>query len=54
MSIGTLFVIVLIFALLGGFSVRFGGHRYGLGHGGVGMLGTILIVIVILMRLSRI
>ena len=38
MSLGTILVIILIFALLGGFSGRFGGYGYGFGHGGVGLL----------------
>jgi Protein of unknown function (DUF3309) len=54
MSLGTILVIILMFALLGGFSGRFGGYGYGFGHGGVGLLGTLLIVIVILMLLGRI
>jgi hypothetical protein len=53
MSIGTVLVIVLIIFLLGGFSGRFGGYGYGYGHGGVGLIGTILIVVV-LMLLGRI
>jgi hypothetical protein len=30
-----------------------GGYGYGFGHGGVGLLGTLLIVVVILMLLGR-
>lgn len=54
MSLGTILVIALIILLLGGFSGRFGGYGYGFGHGGVGILGTVLIVIVVLMVLGRI
>lgn len=54
MPLGTLLLIVLVIALLGGFSGRFGGYGYGYGHGGVGIIGTVLIVIVILMVLGRI
>jgi len=46
MSLGTLLVIILTIFLLGGFSGRFGRHGYGFGHGGVGVLGTILIIVV--------
>jgi hypothetical protein len=35
MSLGLIFVIVLIVFLLGGFSGRFGGYGYGFGHGGL-------------------
>jgi len=53
---GTILVILLIIALLGGFSGRFAGYGYGYGYGydGIGVLGTILIIIVVLMRLGRI
>jgi hypothetical protein len=54
MSLGLILVILLIIFLLGGFSGRFGGYGYGFGHGGVGLIGTILIIIVILMLLGRI
>ena len=54
MSLGTILIIVLAVFLLGGFSGRFGGYGYGYGHTGVGVLGTILIVVVILMVLGRI
>jgi Protein of unknown function (DUF3309) len=46
-------IVILIIFLLGGFSGRFGGYSYGFGHGGVGILGAILIVSVILMLLGR-
>ena len=51
MSLGLILVII---ALLGGFSGRFGGYGYGYGHGGVGILGVVLIVIVVLMLVGRI
>lgn len=54
MTLGTILVILLIIALLGGFSGRLGGYGYGFGHGGVGVLGVILIVVVILMLTGRI
>jgi hypothetical protein len=53
MSLGTILLIILIIALLGGFSGRFGGYGYGFGHGGVGILGTVLIVVLILVLLGR-
>jgi len=46
MSLGLILVIILIIFLVGGFSGRFGGYGYGYGHGGVGLIGTILIIIV--------
>ena len=39
-------VIVLVIFLLGGFSGRFGGYGYGFGHGGIGVIGVILIILV--------
>ncbi len=54
MTLGTIILIALIILLIGGFSGRFGGYGYGFGHGGVGLLGTALIVIVVLMVLGRI
>jgi len=53
MSLGLILVIVLIVFLLGGFSGRFGGYGYGFGHGGIGVLGTVLIIVVVLMLLGR-
>jgi hypothetical protein len=54
MSIGTILVIILIIFLLGGFSGRFGGYGYGMGHSGMGLGGVILIVLVILLLLGKI
>ena len=45
MSIGLILVILLVIALFGGFSGRFGGYGYGYGHGGIGVLGVVLIVV---------
>jgi hypothetical protein len=53
MTIGTILIIVLIVALLGGFTGVVGGYGYGFGHGGVGVLGTVLIIVVILVLLGR-
>lgn len=41
MSHGSILIILLLIALLGGFSGRFGGYVCGFGHGGVGLLGRI-------------
>jgi hypothetical protein len=53
MSLGTILIIILIAALLGGFTGVVGGYGYGFGHGGVGVLGTVLIVVLILVLLGR-
>ncbi len=54
MSLGTILIIILIIALLGGFSGRFGGYGYGFGHGGVGVLGVVLIIVIVLLLTGRI
>jgi transposase len=54
MSLGLILVIILVIALFGGFSGRFGGYGYGYGHGGVGVIGIILIVLVVLLLMGRI
>ena len=36
MSLGLIFLIIVVVLLLGGFSGRFGGYGYGYGHRGVG------------------
>ncbi len=53
MSLGTILLIVLVIALLGGFSGRLGGYGYGFGHGGVGAIGVVLIIILILVLTGR-
>lgn len=53
MSLGTILIVVLIIALLGGFSGRLGGYGYGFGHGGVGVVGVILIIVLILVLTGR-
>ncbi len=53
MSLGTILIILLIIALLGGFSGRLGGYGYGFGHGGVGALGVVLIIVLILVFTGR-
>jgi hypothetical protein len=53
MSLGMILVIILIIFLLGGFSGRFGGYGYGMGHSGMGLGGVILIVLLILLLLGK-
>ena len=53
MSLGMIRLIVLIIALLGGFTGVVGGYGYGFGHGGVGVLGAVLIVVLILVLMGR-
>lgn len=53
-SIGTILIILLVIYLLGGFSGRFGGYGYGLGHTGIGIGGVLLIVVVVLLLTGRI
>jgi Protein of unknown function (DUF3309) len=54
MSLGLIIVIILVIALFGGFSSRFGGYGYGYGHRGIGVIGVILIILVVLLLLGRI
>ena len=53
MSLGTILLIILIIALLGGFSGIGGGPFYGTGYYGGGAIGTILIVVLILVLLGK-
>jgi hypothetical protein len=53
MSLGTILVIILIIALLGGFSGLGGGPFYGTGYYGGGGLGLILIIVLILVLLGK-
>jgi hypothetical protein len=48
MSLGTILIIIVIIFLLGGFSGRFGGYGYGMGHSGMGIGTVILVVLVVL------
>ena len=52
MSLGTILLIILVIALLGGFSGLRGGPFYGIGDGGGG-LGLVIVVILILVLLGR-
>jgi hypothetical protein len=53
MSLGLILIIIVIIYLLGGFSGRFGGYGYGMGHSGMGIGGVILVVLVILLLLGK-
>ncbi len=53
MSLGTILIIILVIALLGGFSGYVGGYGYGFGHSGVGVVGILLIIIVVLVLTGR-
>ena len=53
MSLGTILLIVLIIALLGGFSGIGGGRFYGTGYYSGGGLGLILIIVLILVVLGK-
>ena len=54
MSLGLILIVILVIALLGGFSGRLGGYGYGYGHGGVGVIGILLIILVVLLLTGRI
>jgi hypothetical protein len=49
MSIGTIILIILIIALLGGFSGIGGGPFYGTGYYGGGGLGLVIVILLILL-----
>jgi hypothetical protein len=53
MTLGTILIIIVIIYLLGGWSGRFGGYGYGLGHSGMGLGGVVLIVLIILLLLGK-
>jgi hypothetical protein len=52
-SLGTILLIIAIFALLGGFSGIGGGPFYGTGYYGGGGLGLILVVLLVLVLMGR-
>jgi len=54
MSLGTILLVILVIALLGGFSGMGGGRFYGMGNYGGGGLGLILVVVLILVVLGKI
>src|SRR5205823_12976549 len=53
MSIGTIILIILVIALLGGFSGIGGGSFYGTGYYGGGGLGLVIVILLILLLLGR-
>lgn len=53
MSIGTIILIILIIALLGGFSGIGGGPFYGTGYYGGGGLGLVVIILIVLLLMGR-
>jgi hypothetical protein len=53
MSIGTIILIVLVIALLGGFSGLGGGPFYGTGYWGGGGLGLVIVILLILVLMGR-
>jgi Protein of unknown function (DUF3309) len=53
MSLGTILLIVIVIALLGGFSGIGGGPFYGTGYYGGGGLGIILVIVLILVLMGR-
>jgi Protein of unknown function (DUF3309) len=53
MSIGTILLIILVIALLGGFSRVGGGPFYGTGYYGGGGLGFVLLIVLILVLMGR-
>lgn len=53
MGLGTILIIILILALLGGFSGIGGSPFYGTGYYGGGGLGLILLIVIILVVLGR-
>ena len=54
MPLGTILLVLLVIALLGGFSGVGGGYGYGYGHHSMGGLGTVLAVVLVLVLLGRI
>jgi hypothetical protein len=53
MSIGTILLVILVIALLGGFTGLGGGPFYGTGYYGGGGLGLVVIVLVVLLLLGK-
>jgi hypothetical protein len=53
MSLGLILIVIVIIYLLGGFSGRFGGYGYGMGHSGMGIGGVILVVLLVLLLLGK-
>ena len=53
MSLGTILIIVLVIALLGGFANIGGGPGYGFGHGLNGGFGLLLVIVLVLFVAGR-
>ena len=53
MSLGTILLIILVIALLGGFSGFGGGPFYGTGYYGGGGLGLVIVIVLILVLLGK-
>jgi uncharacterized membrane protein len=53
LSLGTILLIILVIALLGGFSGLGGGRFYGTGYYGGGGLGLVLLIVLILVLLGK-
>jgi hypothetical protein len=53
MSLGTLILIILVIALLGGFAGIGGGPFYGTGYYGGGGLGLVLVIVLVLILIGR-
>ena len=54
MSLGTILLVILIIALVGGFSGIGGGPFYGTGYYGGGGLGLVLVILLVLVVLGKI
>jgi hypothetical protein len=52
-SLGTILLIIVVIALLGGFSGIGGGPFYGTGYYGGGGLGLVLVVLLVLVLMGR-
>jgi hypothetical protein len=53
MSIGSIILIILVIALLGGFSGIGGGPFYGMGYYGGGGLGLVVLILLVLVLLGK-
>ena len=53
MSLGTILLVILVIALLGGFSGLGGGPFYGPGYYGGGGLGLVLVIVLILVLIGK-
>ena len=53
MTIGTILLVILIIALVGGFSGLGGGRFYGTGHYGGGGLGLAVVIVLVLVLVGK-